>query len=62
MGIPSFLLGWGIYDERSPPAQLARMVGLSDQIEFYADEYARPSRAKLIPDWNQVCVCLCLEL
>jgi len=47
-------LGWGIYDDESPPAQLVRMVGLSDKIEGFADEFARPSREKLIPDWNQL--------
>lgn len=48
--IPTALIGWGIVDENSPLAQLSRMVGLTDAIE----EYAVPSRTKLLPDWNQI--------
>jgi import inner membrane translocase subunit TIM50 len=48
--IPTALIGWGIVDDDSPLAQLSRMVGLTDAIE----EYAVPSRVKLIPDWNQI--------
>ena len=51
LGIPTFLLGWGIADEDSPPAKISRMIGLTDQVESFADEFARPSRAKLLPDW-----------
>jgi len=54
LGIPTFLLAWGIYDDQSPPARLAYIVGLTDQIESFADEFARPSKQKLIQDWNQL--------
>lgn len=48
--IPTALIGWGIVDADSPMAKLSRMVGLTDAIE----EFAVPSRKKLIPDWNQI--------
>jgi len=51
LGIPTFLLGWGIFDDSSPPAKFARMIGLTDTIENFADDFNRPSRPKLIPDW-----------
>ena len=54
VGVPTVLLAWGIYDDLSPPAKFSRWIGLTDQIESFADEYARPSRAKLLPDWSQV--------
>jgi len=38
-------------DEDSPPAKLARMVGLTGQIEGFADQFARPVRDILLPDW-----------
>ena len=50
--LPTAFIGWGIYDEDSPPAKLSRAIGLTDQIE----EYAKPSRTKLLPDWEQVCI------
>ncbi|KAL9183649.1 hypothetical protein ACHAXT_004505 [Thalassiosira profunda] len=48
--IPSAFIGWGIVEENSPPAKLSRMIGLTDAIE----EYSKPSRTKLLPDWNQI--------
>lgn len=48
--IPTALIGWGIVDDNSPMAKLSRMVGLADAME----EYAIPSRTKLLPDWNQI--------
>lgn len=48
--IPTAFIGWGIADEESPPSKLAKMIGLTDKIE----EYAKPSRTKLLPDWNQI--------
>ena len=48
--IPTAFIGWGIVDEDSPPAKLSRMIGLTDKIE----EYAKPARTKLLPDWNQI--------
>jgi hypothetical protein len=39
-----------VYDENSPPAQLSRLIGLTDKF----DEFAKPTRTKLLPDWNQV--------
>mmetsp|Transcript_688 Transcript_688/g.1084 ORF Transcript_688/g.1084 Transcript_688/m.1084 type:complete len:429 (-) Transcript_688:76-1362(-) len=51
VGVPTALLAWGIADEESPPAQLAKMIGLTGLIEGYGDTFARPSRDKLLPDW-----------
>eukprot|EP00581_Thalassiosira_minuscula_P015965 CAMPEP_0183721390 /NCGR_PEP_ID=MMETSP0737-20130205/13683_1 /TAXON_ID=385413 /ORGANISM="Thalassiosira miniscula, Strain CCMP1093" /LENGTH=451 /DNA_ID=CAMNT_0025951393 /DNA_START=103 /DNA_END=1458 /DNA_ORIENTATION=+ len=48
--IPTAFIGWGIADDESPPARLSRMVGLTDKIE----EFSKPARAKLLPDWNQI--------
>ena len=48
--IPTGLIGWGIVDDNSPMAKVSRMVGLTDAIE----EYAKPARTKLLPDWNQI--------
>ena len=50
VAIPTALIGWGIADEDSPPARLSRMIGLTGVIE----EYAKPARTKLLPDWNQI--------
>ena len=55
LGLPTVLLFWGIYDEDSPPAKFSRAIGLSAKISDVADEFARPAREKLIPDWSQVC-------
>lgn len=54
LGLPTFMIGWGIYDETSPPAKFARMIGLADKIESFADDFNRPSRPKLIPDWEHL--------
>ena len=48
--IPTAFIGWGVYDEDSPPAKLSRFIGLTDRF----DEFAKPARTKLLPDWNQV--------
>ncbi len=48
--LPTGFIGWGIYDEDSPPAKFSRYIGLTDQIQ----EYAKPARTKLLPDWDQV--------
>jgi hypothetical protein len=48
--IPTAFIGWGVYDEDSPPAKLSRLIGLADRF----DEFAKPARTKLLPDWNQV--------
>eukprot|EP00560_Eucampia_antarctica_P008630 CAMPEP_0197826688 /NCGR_PEP_ID=MMETSP1437-20131217/3605_1 /TAXON_ID=49252 ORGANISM="Eucampia antarctica, Strain CCMP1452" /NCGR_SAMPLE_ID=MMETSP1437 /ASSEMBLY_ACC=CAM_ASM_001096 /LENGTH=380 /DNA_ID=CAMNT_0043427225 /DNA_START=303 /DNA_END=1445 /DNA_ORIENTATION=- len=53
-GIPTFLLAWGIFDENSPPAKFANMIGLTDQISSFTDEYTRPNHAKLLPDWGDI--------
>ena len=54
VGVPTLLLGWGIYDENSPPAKFSQLIGLTAQITSIADEYARPNYAKLLPDWADV--------
>ncbi len=48
--IPTALIGWGIIDDESPLAKLSKMIGLTDKIE----EFAKPARTKLLPDWNQI--------
>mmetsp|Transcript_7092 Transcript_7092/g.14571 ORF Transcript_7092/g.14571 Transcript_7092/m.14571 type:complete len:459 (-) Transcript_7092:165-1541(-) len=48
--LPTGFIGWGIYDEDSPPAKFSRYIGLTDQIQ----EYAKPARTKLLPDWDQI--------
>lgn len=48
--VPTAFIGWGVYDENSPPAQFSRFIGLTDKF----DEFAKPTRTKLLPDWNQV--------
>ena len=55
LGLPTVLLFWGIYDEDSPPAKFSRAIGLTAKISSVTDEFARPAREKLIPDWSQVC-------
>lgn len=48
--IPTAFIAWGVYDEDSPPAKLSRYVGLAERFE----EFSKPARTKLLPDWNQV--------
>ena len=55
VGVPTALLFWGIYDEDSPPAKLSRAAGLTSKITDFTDEFAKPAREKLLPDWHQVC-------
>merc|ERR1712080_99941 len=54
VGTPLALLTWGIYDNNSPPARLAFMIGISKQIENIAEHFNKPSRSKLIPDWSHM--------
>lgn len=54
VGIPTVLLSWAIYDDQSPPAKLARTVGITGLIEDIAEDFAKPTRPKLLPDWSQV--------
>ena len=54
VGLPTALLAWGIADETSPPAKLSKLIGLTDMVERYAEGFARPSREKLLPDWEFV--------
>lgn len=51
VGIPVALLTWGIADEDSPPAKFSKLIGLTRVVEGFADQFARPSREKLLPDW-----------
>jgi hypothetical protein len=51
VGIPAALLSWGIADEDSPPAKFSKMIGFTKVVEGFADQFARPSREKLLPDW-----------
>jgi len=51
VGIPVGLLAWGIADEDSPPAKFSKMIGFTNVVEGFADQFARPSREKLLPDW-----------
>ena len=48
--IPTAFVGWGIMDENSPPSRLSRTIGLTSVLE----EYAKPARTKLLPDWNMI--------
>ena len=50
VGIPTVILFWGYQDENSPPAKLAKAIGLTD----WTDQFAQPSHDKLLPDWSQV--------
>mmetsp|Transcript_33362 Transcript_33362/g.44233 ORF Transcript_33362/g.44233 Transcript_33362/m.44233 type:complete len:465 (-) Transcript_33362:351-1745(-) len=54
LGLPTLLIGWGIYDDESPPAKFADMIGLKGLIGSITEEYARPMNNKLLPDWNQI--------
>ena len=54
VGVPSAVLIWGFSDENSPPAQFSRMIGLTDLVIRYTEDIAKPSHAKLLPDWSQV--------
>jgi hypothetical protein len=54
VGLPTALMAWGIADEESPPARLSKLIGLTGQIESWAEGFAKPSREKLLPDWQFV--------
>jgi len=49
--VPTCVLAWGLYDDSSPPAKVAKAIGLTGQILSFSDKFARPAREKLIPDW-----------
>jgi len=54
VGLPSALLVWGMNDENSPPKKFADMIGLTNVIQKFSDDFAKPSHEKLLPDWSQV--------
>ena len=54
LGVPTGLLVWGLSDDHSPPAQLAKLIGFTALVESYTEEFARPAHKKLLPDWSQV--------
>jgi len=54
LGVPTILLGWGIADEDSPPANFARMIRLTDVIDNAALDFKKPSRESLLPDWGMM--------
>jgi hypothetical protein len=51
LGVPTILLAWGIGDENSPPAQVAKMIGLTGLIENFSEQFAKPHKEKLLPNW-----------
>lgn len=51
VGVPTALLAWAIADENSPPAKFAKIIGVTGQWDEFADQFARPVREKLLPDW-----------
>lgn len=54
VGLPAGILVWLFSDENSPPAKACRWIGLTKFISGYTDQIAKPSHAKLLPDWSQV--------
>jgi len=53
--IPSLMIGWAIYDpEESPPGKLFSYIGVTQAIQSFWDEFAKPSHPKLLPDWSQM--------
>lgn len=52
--VPAGLLAWALNDPESPPAQLSRMIGLTQMITGVTSEIAKPAHEKLLPDWSQV--------
>lgn len=50
IAIPTFVLAWGVFDENSPPAKFASMLGFD---EFF-DSFAKPNEDKLLPNWHDV--------
>lgn len=56
-GIPIFFTGlaiWAINDDNSPPAKFSKLIGLTQFVRRFADEYAKPAHDKLLPDWSQM--------
>jgi hypothetical protein len=54
VSVPTAILIWGFNDEKSPPAKLSEMIGLTSLIRNFSEDFARPSHDKLLPDWSQV--------
>ena len=54
VAVPSALLVWGFNDENSPPAKFSEMIGLTQMIRNFSEDFAKPSHDKLLPDWSQV--------
>lgn len=54
VGVPTALLIWGVKDENSPPAKFSEMIGLTQLIRNFSEDFAKPSHDKLLPDWSQV--------
>ena len=54
LGVPTLLMTWAIYDESSPPAQVAQAVGLAGLIGDYTSHISKPVYDKLLPDWADV--------
>ena len=54
LGAPTVLITWAIYDESSPPAQVAQAVGLTSLIGDYTSQLSQPVYDKLLPDWADV--------
>lgn len=52
--VPTALLVWGFNDKNSPPAKFADMIGLTNFISSFTEDFAKPSHDKLLPDWSQV--------
>jgi len=48
--IPAFLVAWGQYDENSPPAKFAKMLGWDD----FAEGFAKPHEDKLLRNWEDM--------
>mmetsp|Transcript_18695 Transcript_18695/g.24280 ORF Transcript_18695/g.24280 Transcript_18695/m.24280 type:complete len:422 (+) Transcript_18695:196-1461(+) len=49
-GIPTLLIAWGVWDNESPPAKLAYMLGLKK----FQDTFYVPPTNKLLPNWEDM--------
>lgn len=52
LAVPTLLLAWGVYDEDSPPAKFASLLGFDEVF----DSFAKPHEDKLLPNWHDVSV------
>eukprot|EP00536_Pseudo-nitzschia_multiseries_P016449 jgi/Psemu1/263662/estExt_Genewise1Plus.C_11180008 len=52
--VPTGILVWGLGDSNSPPARFCELIGLTQYIEGWVDDIAKPSHEKLLPDWSQM--------